>query len=88
MVYRETCSDIDQRHLQADLDALEQFSNEWLLRFKTNKCKVLHIALRNQHHNYKMPKEGQRINFQETKLEKGLKVHIDPLLNFSAPCEK
>jgi len=43
-VYREMCSATDQHHLQANLDALERWSNEWLLRFSVDKCKVIHIG--------------------------------------------
>ena len=72
--YREMCSATDQRHLQAGLDALKGWPNEWLLRFNGDKCEVLHLA--------------SIIHLQENELEKDLGVYIDLLLNFSSHCEK
>ena len=33
----------DSEALQQDLDSLSRWSEEWLLRFNPNKCKVMHI---------------------------------------------
>jgi len=32
-LYREICSATDQHQIQVDLDALERWSDEWLIRF-------------------------------------------------------
>ncbi len=43
-IYRtiQTCD--DQSSLQADLDKLSQWSEKWLLKFNSAKCKHMHIA--------------------------------------------
>lgn len=87
--YWDMCSAPYQHYLQADLDDLEWWSDEWLLRFIADECNgLLDVVSRYQPHIYKISKEGQTINLQVTKLEKDLGMHIDLLLNFSGHCKK
>ena len=44
--------------LQDDLNALEEWSNLWQLRFNAEKCKVMHLDSRNKRIEYHMHKEG------------------------------
>jgi hypothetical protein len=34
----------DTINLKADLDRLMEWSNDWLLRFNGEKCKIMHIG--------------------------------------------
>ena len=42
--FREIKTEEDRKHLQDDLDKLEQWSDTWLLKFHPNKCKVMSIS--------------------------------------------
>ena len=63
---------------------LYQWSKEWLLQFNKNKCKVLHLGKNNPHHTYFIGEANDKIQIKETKSEKDLGVHIDPLLSFES----
>ena len=41
--YKEIKSEEDAKKLQESLDLLVEWSEKWLLRFNSSKCKVLHI---------------------------------------------
>ena len=43
-IYRTIQTSDDQSCLQADLDKLSQWSEKWLLKFNTAKCKHMHIG--------------------------------------------
>ena len=43
-VYREIKDDTDRETLQSDIDALQEWSNRWLLRFHPHKCKVMTVT--------------------------------------------
>ena len=49
-VYRNIKTHIDREVLQSDLRRLEDWSRKWQLRFKPDKCKVLHIGRDNEHY--------------------------------------
>jgi hypothetical protein len=78
----------EQKVLQEDLDSLQKWTDKWLLRFNTGKCKVLHMGYSNQKTQYFMGGENDRKVLQETKCEKDLGVYVDPSLNFSEHCQK
>ena len=40
-IFREIKTEEDRKHLQDDLDKLQQLSDTWLLKFHPNKCKVM-----------------------------------------------
>ena len=44
MVYRKISSEEESRHLQQDLDALQMWERDWLMKFKPEKIQVLHIT--------------------------------------------
>ena len=58
--------------LQEDLDKLEKWSREWLLRFNELKCEVMHFGKGNPEHTYKI---GQTELVKVTE-EKDLGVYI------------
>ena len=43
-IYRAITSKENARYLQSELNALEEWSDEWLLRFHPDKCHVLTLA--------------------------------------------
>lgn len=44
-VLRDTKKDVEQLH--KDLTFLESWSNDWQLKFNTDKCEVMHISKKN-----------------------------------------
>ena len=57
-----TVNNPEQTHLlQDDLDALEEWSNVWQMRFNAETCKVMHLGSRNKRIEYHMHKEGLRL---------------------------
>ena len=80
--YVPIINDTDRLNLQVTIDNLVDWSEKWLLRFNSSKCKVLHLGKNNPCYKYTI-KEGNITNTLEvTKCEKDLGVHIDPLLSF------
>ena len=53
-VYRSVNQASDIHLLQADLDALLQWSERWQFPFNREKCKTLHLGCRNDNHVYNM----------------------------------
>ena len=47
LLYREIDTPSDCETLQSDLYKLETWTNEWLMSFNINKCKVIQITLKN-----------------------------------------
>ena len=78
----------DRDQLQNDLKALEDWSNEWLLKFNADKCKVMHLGKSQGEFKYTMTKDDHPIELEKTTLKKDLGVHVDPSLTFSAHCEQ
>ena len=72
----------DRDALQNDLDLLVEWSEKWLLKFNSKKCKVLHIGKNNPKYKYYI-RDGNQINeLEETLCEKDLGVHVDNNLKF------
>ena len=46
-IYREIVSDQDIRILQADINTLQKWSDDWLLRFHPEKCKLMTVTRKN-----------------------------------------
>ncbi|XP_071954277.1 uncharacterized protein [Antedon mediterranea] len=42
----------DSRKLQIDLDRAQEWSEDWLLKFNTKKCKVLHVGRKTEKSEY------------------------------------
>ena len=84
-----TRSDIDGATdtLQEDLDLLQNWSEQWLLRFHPEKCHVLKLGHQKSNVTYEMKKKDQEgnvtiIQLEESEFEKDLGVYIDNKLNF------
>ena len=71
---------VDIEQLQRDLDALETWSNTWLLKFHPEKCKKLHVGKPGvcPDHTYKL----MGIDLHSCDVEKDIGVLIDGELSF------
>ena len=80
--FSEIKSTEDRDILQNDLNALVDWSEKWLLKFNSKKCKVLHIGKNNPKYKYFI-KDGQQVSeLEETLCEKDLGTHVDNELKF------
>ena len=77
-------SDQDRIDLQHTIDQMYEWTETWQLKFNETKCKVLHIGGNNPKHNYTIGKDQNKVDLEETELEKDLGVMVDPLLNFES----
>ena len=64
--------------LQADIDALAEWSKKWMLPLNAAKCKIMHIGHRNPHLGYTL----NGIPIEVTDEEKDLGVIVDCHLDF------
>ena len=71
-------SEHDVRTLQADLNALVEWSRTWQLPFNENKCKVLHVGAAKDHHSFQMGSD----RLTNTSVERDLGVQVDSILKF------
>jgi hypothetical protein len=78
-LYHPIVSLIDFNNVQHDIDKLVQWSDEWLLSFNSNKCKVMHVGIKNPHYTYKMGGN----NLESVNEEKDLGVIVTDTLSFS-----
>ena len=82
-VYTPISSPNDCCKLQNTINMLTDWSDKWLLKFNTSKCKVLHLGHNNPTHNYLMRNGNDITTLCKTNCEKDLGVHIDSKLNFN-----
>ena len=70
--------------LQQDLDSLQKWSDDWLLRFHPQKCCVMHIGHQNEEKTYFMnvKDSDQKHPLAKTEAEKDLGVTVDNKLSF------
>ena len=77
----------DSAFLQNDLDCLMNWSDEWLLRFNCEKCKVMHIG-HDIETEYYMTTKDSRTKLIETKEEKDLGLTITNNLKPGLQCNR
>jgi len=77
----------DSESLQSDLNQLIQWSQQWLLQFHPDKCKVMHIghALDT---SYSVTDQGRSHSLQTVREEKDLGIYISDDLKPSLQCSK
>ena len=78
-IYRPIADQTDAENLQKDVDNLQEWSDTWLIRFNTAKCKVMHLGKDNPSFQYTM--SGNPI--EDVHQEKDLGVTFDKELKFS-----
>ena len=83
-IYREFKSDKfsqQENHIkfQADIDALNSWSQVWDLQFNASKCCVLHFGYANEQNSYKI----NDTILQNKVIEKDLGVHFHSNLKFN-----
>ena len=74
--------DSDHVKLQDTIHSFLGWSDTWLLRFNSDKCKVLHIGSKNPRHEYDISNDDGICKLETTNNEKDLGVYIDENLNF------
>lgn len=73
----------DQEKLQYSIDRLVEWTDKWLIKFNSEKCKILYLGSNNPKYKYHI-KEGDQVSeLTETTSEKDLGVFIDPCLTFN-----
>ena len=77
-VYRRVPRPMCPRSFQADLHALEKWSQKWLLNFNVSKCKIMHLGYANPHVPYFL----NGIEVEEVGLEKDRGIIVDRELKF------
>ena len=60
-IFREIHNEGDRVQLQKDLDKLDKWSKDWLLKFHPKKCKYMKIGKDNNQFEYKL--QNQRLQF-------------------------
>ena len=75
-------SDSDVVKLQACIYTLVAWSDRWLLKFNSGKCKVIHLGKNNLKHDYHISNGNEQIILEKTTCEKDLGVFVDSELTF------
>ena len=73
----------DRETVQADIDRLSKWSEDWQLRFNTSKCSVMHFGHNNTKAVYQMKdNNGELKDLKESEMEKDLGLYVDNKLSF------
>jgi ribonuclease P/MRP protein subunit RPP40 len=81
---KSICSHDDVECLRKDLTNMENWCNDWQMKFNTEKCKVMHLGKNNPVNQYMLDNK----NLEESGSERDLGVIIDKSLKFSEHCNK
>ena len=74
----------DVESLRRDLNNMEKWSEDWQMKFNTDKCTVMHLGRNNNASQYVLNDKG----LKESESERDLGVIIDKNLKFSDHCNK
>ena len=83
-IYGPATTEDEVKAIQDDLEKLQLWSENWLLKFNAGKCKTMHMGSRNLNNNYHM---GQTI-LDSTEEEKDLVMVITSDCKQSTQCSK
>ena len=83
-IYGPATTEDEVKVIQDDLEKLQLWSENWLLKFNAGKCKTMHMGSRNLNNNYHM---GQTI-LDSTEEEKDLGMVITSDCKQSTQCSK
>jgi len=67
-------SEQDCINMQTDINKLVEWTDKWLIKFNSEKCKVMHIGKTNPKWTYTITHGSEVQELQETKLEKDLGI--------------
>lgn len=82
-LYRKIRNEEDREILQADLDNLQKWSDDWLLKFYPNKCKVLQVkGSPNNNRTYRLANQSGEVILEKIVSEKDIGVTADANLDF------
>jgi hypothetical protein len=85
-VFTRSDNDDAIQSLQEDLDSMQEWSDQWLLRFHPEKCHVVKLGHKKSdavyHMKGKKNGEAYQVQLQESEVEKDLGVFVDNGLNF------
>ena len=70
--------------VQTCIDRLVSWADTWLMKFNSQKCKVMHLGKNNPRHTYYMCDGEERRVLEPTDVEKDLGVYVDSGLTFEA----
>ena len=76
----------DIQKLQQDLDTLAHWSDKWLLKFSTSKCKVMHCGRGNPKTPYSIEQDGVKVLLEEITQERDLGVIVVDSLKPTPHC--
>ena len=87
-ILREIKSPNDEEKLQNDLDELQKWSDTWLLKFHSNKCKVPTVSNRKMaekeaKHYHLYDNKGKEVKLKQSDGEKDIGVLVDETISFS-----
>jgi hypothetical protein len=77
-LYKHISNLSDSENLQKNIYDLNTWSDEWLLQFNSQKCKIMHIGKDNPNYKYLIKDGANKCELHPTTCEKDLGVHIDP----------
>ncbi|XP_072182325.1 uncharacterized protein [Diadema setosum] len=81
MLYRRINSEADAKHLQEDLDALQEWESDWLMEFNPLKCQVLTITNKRKPVQWSDNIHGQILAKADT--AKYLGIHLKNNMNWT-----
>ena len=81
---REISSNEDVCHMQKDVDGLQQWADDLLLKFNKAKCKVLHLGTKNIKGKYYLNGPETTHEIESSELERDLGILVDSKLKFDS----
>ena len=79
----------DQEALQCDINNLCTWSDKWLLRFNTKKCKMMHQGNKSVDTNYTIKNiDGTNTQLETVNTENDLSIHFTSSLKFDEHTNK
>jgi hypothetical protein len=86
-VFKEIIDVSDCEKLADDLARLDEWSNRWLLKFNTSKCKVMRLGTKSPAFDYQMGPTGSKHQLEVTSEERDLGVIVDDTLKYDKHAE-